>query len=169
MLPSSRSPKPYNVHLDETSSYYYFLTNQDLVYICGFENLTPKLTPLVGIYDIEIGEFMFTPQRRDDARHDERVAPTIVELMKSYFTDENHVLVYLCDASDGRPAARQALFIRWHRNMTDMIDHEPVQISVGEVIVYGGMLTRKDFPYKDTMKEQLSGKAVGMIATKLRR
>jgi len=32
--------------------FYYFLTDRGLIYTCGFDNLTPSLPPIVGIYDI---------------------------------------------------------------------------------------------------------------------
>lgn len=169
MPTSSKNPTSYNVHLDEATGYYYFLTDQGLIYTCGFDNLTPSLPPIVGIYDIEISDFIFTPQTGQDMRHDERVSATIVNLLQSYFENKSRVLIYLCDASDGRPRARQTLFSRWHRNMMDMIDHYPVQIPVHDAVVYGGMLTRKDFPYPEIVQEHLVYRAGELILEKFGR
>lgn len=115
MPPSSRNPKPHNAHLSEKTGRYYFLTDHDILYVCAFNNLTPSIPHMVGIYNIEISDFQFSPQRMEK-HHDPRVSATVVGLLKGYFTDESRVLVYLCDASDGRPQVRQALFSRWHRN-----------------------------------------------------
>ena len=165
MPPNSKSLRPYSVHQDE-AGYHYFLTDQDLLYACKFDDLTPYLTPLVGIYDIHISDFSFAPQSGESKVHDPRISPTIVGLLQGYFQDESNVLVYLCDASDGRPRERQALYKRWHRNMADMVDHEPVEFAVQDAVIYGGIFTRKDFPYQDTMHEQLRGRAAKIIGEK---
>lgn len=170
MPPSSRSPNPYSVHYNERTGRYYFFTDSGPAYVCGFQNLTPSLGHFIGIYDIEIGEFSFFKQPGEESQgHDARVSDTVVNLMRDYFDDDSRVLVYVCDASDGRPAARQALFTRWHRNMADMVDHEPVQIAMQDMVIYGGIFTRKDFPYRDVFPEQLRSRAAKLIAEKFGR
>jgi len=48
-------------------------------------------------------------------------------------------------------------------------DRYPVQIPVHDAVVYGGMLTRKDFPYPEIVQEHLVDRAGLLILEKFGR
>lgn len=126
---------------------------------------------MLGIYDIKVCDFEFfaveTPEGA--GAYDPRIEPTLTGLLGDYFDDARNVLIYLCDAADGRPEARQALFTRWHRGVADKVDHRPMIIQADEFAVYGGMMTRKDMPYPDVVQSELIHRAGELILEKFGR
>lgn len=171
-----QSPSPYTVNLDPATGYHYFHTGHGLIYACGFHDLTYKLPVMLRLYDIEINDFEFFPHNPTPEipkPQDVRVSATLSQLIQGYFTNEHNVLIYLCDASDGQPQERQILFKRWHRNMADIIDHNALQIEIkhayGTDTVYGGVITRKDFPHKEVLQHELIDNAKGLIVEKFGR
>lgn len=46
------------------------------------------------------------------------------------------------------------------------MDHRPITLQAQAFEVYGGMITRKDFPYYDVLKNELTDKAADFIAEK---
>ena len=69
---------PYNVAVNE--GIYSFVTDQKLAYSCQFLDITPMLSPVVEIYDIQVLDFEFDVQPRTKAKHDPRVGTTIQNL-----------------------------------------------------------------------------------------
>lgn len=170
-MPSKSKSQSYDVRYNV--GYYYFQTDHGLLYSVAFNNLTSKLPPLLGIYDIDVYDIEFFPVDLEPDKSkpfDDRVSATIVDLLERQMHDELQVLIYLFDAANGRPQARQALFSRWHRNMTDTLDHNSVRIQVDDdSVVYGGVFKRKDFPHDDVLRSELIDKASGFILQKFYR
>lgn len=126
----------------------------------------------MGASGIQVHDFEFFPVDMEPNTKkfpDNRIAATVVDLMQTYIEDELEILIYLCDASDGRARERQILFSKWHRNISDIIDHTPVKIAMENTTVYGGIFTRKNFLYTDMLKSELIDKASGLIVEKSER
>jgi len=167
-------PPPYKILLYSNS--YSFHTDQDLTYVCGFNNIMQQLSPLLGVYNMEICDIVFFPyDPHPEVRKtgDDRVSATVSSLIKGFFDNENRVLLYICDMSDGRAKQRQTLFRQWHGNLADTINSDEVEIEVqlaeGVETFYGGILTRKDFPYMGVLKAELFDPARGVMAEKFGR
>jgi len=83
------------------------------------------LPPLLGIYDIEVREFMFYPNDKSmqgDKLPDPRISLTILKLiMDEFFIKPERVLIFTCDYSDKpiRGLCRQKLFTKWHTPFRD--------------------------------------------------
>jgi hypothetical protein len=163
-------PPPYEI--SQGDGFSHFQTDHKLTYVFRFNDLTQRLPPMLGIYDIQVFDFEFfpyDPEPEVKKPHDPRVSSTLLDAVRRFFENECNVLIYLCDANDGRPRERQALFSRWYGNISDIADHELVTIAIGNEKVYGGVFTRTDFPYPEVLRVELVDKAGGFILEKFGR
>lgn len=167
-------PLPYQVNRN-SAGLYYFATTDGIIYFCKFADKTLMLSPMLGIYDIEIYEFEFFPFIPDGIEkriYDDRVAITILNVIQQVFTSSLRVLIYLCDASDNKQKARQKLFGSWHKKMlSSFVRRIPVELemlqddnSIHQVL--GSILIRNDFPHFDVLQRELIDQAVGIISEK---
>lgn len=126
-------PPPYPVSLHSSSGIYFFTTNLDTTYTCNFSDLTSRLSPVIGIYDMEVFDFELnahdpiSPVRKTK---DERVSATVIEILQGFFVNSTRILTYVCDSSDGRAKERQTLFRQWHSNIADTVNRDEVIIDV---------------------------------------
>lgn len=161
---------PYQVSIDVELNLYYFTTDGADTYYCRFREITNALSPLLGVYDLEIYEFEF--YATNIGVFDARIAETICQLVTDFFENELRVMVYLCDGSDGRHKERSILFERWHRHyMRDFLNREPLDLEVaneaGDFFTnHGCILTRTDFPHPDILQRELIANAHDLVAHK---
>ena len=130
---------------------------------------------MLGIYDIQVLEFDFfynVPDGVERKTDDGRVAPTISGLLRDVFANPLTVIVYVCDASDGKQRGRQKLFELWHKShMADAVDRYPFELDFevvdGEVAqVLACALLRQDFPHVGVLQKELLNEAAGIISDK---
>lgn len=143
-------------------------------YVCRFCYVTNNLSPILGVYDIEIYDFEFYPvdPPKADIRKvaDERISATISDLIEKFFSSPSRVLVYVCDAADGRARERQFLFKQWHRKLAETIHRDELTIDIeDEYMAHGSILTRKDFPHPEILNTELKDKARGIVLAKFDR
>ena len=105
----SNSPHPYNFSKGEDSS-YYFETEKGLKYSAYFIEFPATIHKLYS--------FSFEKEEGSGA-HDARVRDTIMCILQDFFKNENYILGYTCDVSDGREMARKRLFNRWFEEAND--------------------------------------------------
>jgi hypothetical protein len=96
---------PYEIEL--TGSSFRFVTENNIHYSISFSK-----------EDIVLGgteTYQFIIQKVDTERsgHDSKVQQTILSIIYEFFRLNENVLLYICDTSDGREAARNRLFISW--------------------------------------------------------
>lgn len=161
---------PYTINYQSDIGTYNFETDNGVEYACKFGNVMSMLPPLLGIYDLEVRDFLFYPYYPNlKARkiRDERIGATILDLLDNYFfVNPERVLVYTCDPSSGRfGEGRQKVFSAWYENVQHIFDRYEIEVQKeqsGEV-VHGGIIVRKNFPYQEILQSQLIDKA-GEIA-----
>jgi hypothetical protein len=174
VVQSSPAPYPLNRNQD---GIYYFATSGGVIYFCKFVDRTPFLSPLLGIYDVQVLEFEFYPYLPDGVEQqkgmDERIPITITHLLREAFSSPLIVVVYMCDAADGKHHGRHKLFKSWHITyMSTEIDRIPIEFNIlsekGEILdkAYGCTLLRHDFPHMDVLQKELISEAVGIISEK---
>ncbi len=163
---------PYQLTVDASTGIISFSTSTETKYYCRFINQTNQLSPLLGIYDLEIYEFDFQPNSplRGKKVRDERIKYTLCHLIEKFFiVNEKRVLIYLCDAIDGKHRGRNSLFKSWHEaELINFIDRIPITIEIEEDLqpIYGGVFIRKDFPHLDILNTELIDEAAGIISRK---
>jgi len=162
--------RPYQLVNNPETGLYSFTTDRNINYVCKFQFINPSLSPVLGIYDLEIYEFDFYPEsiHKGKDKADNRISETITNLFASFFVNNLRVLVYICDSSDGRQKERHVLFDKWHKkNQADiLINRIPLEIKIEDGIVYGCILMRHDFPHMDILERELVNKAPDIIASK---
>lgn len=47
------------------------------------------------------------------APHDPKIEATVLAIIEEFFRSNQHVLLYICDTSDGKESSRSRLFLRW--------------------------------------------------------
>jgi hypothetical protein len=162
-----RNSNPYRVSVSD--GVFAFRTYQDLEYYCSFFDVTALLSPVVGVYDIEVSMFEFSkhdPEQGKRRQADPRVFDTIHEMMGPYFDHDSRVLLYVCDATDVRQKARHRLFNKWFDNKKGFT-REELEINPPDCeTIYTSIITRNDFPHRDVLQREVIGKAEDLAIEK---
>lgn len=127
---------------------FVFHTRANVVYYVSFKE------------DMEIAgldSYQFIIERKSEKQgYDTDVKDSIIAIINEFFTQNNDILLYICDTSDGREATRNRLFIRWFKE-TDC--KNMFEIKTAEAIVEGegmffAIIFKKSNPrYTDITKE----------------
>lgn len=96
---------PYEITLSEGR--FVFETDYGIHYMVSFDK-----------EDIVLGgceTYQFILQNVEHTRmpHDPKVEQTVLAIINEFFRSNMHVLLYICDTSDGREDSRHRLFLRW--------------------------------------------------------
>lgn len=77
-------------------------------------------------------------------KRDYRVEPTIVNILRDFFSIHNNAVFFVCSTAGGRASARFRLFELWFsRNGQGYEKHDICKFDL-----YGSMIFRSDFPDK---------------------
>lgn len=106
-LEAINAHSPYEVSYAPNGD-FVFATSLGIHYLISFEAEEP-----VG----GCATFQFVIQKLDRLRspHDAKVEQAILAILNEFFAEYLHVLLYMCDDSDGREANRNRLFLAWFR------------------------------------------------------
>ena len=96
---------PYDITLSEDD--FIFETDNGIHYRISFDE-----------EDIEFGScktYQFILQNVENAHapHDPKIEATVLAIIDEFFRANQHVLLYICDTSDGKESGRNRLFLRW--------------------------------------------------------
>lgn len=97
---------PYKVSVD--GKQFVFETQYGLHYEIRFFEEQP-------IGGCETWQFSFAKVGDSSASEDPYVRFTLFAVIDEFFAENDNVLLYICDTSDSREAARNRLFIRWFK------------------------------------------------------
>lgn len=136
---------PYRV-LEYEEDTACFITDSGVVYMVGFIAETNMDIP--NAYQLFI-----TPKGR--IKHvgtDSKIGQTVAEIVKSFFRNNDNVLVYICDTSDRMQAARNRKFKMWFRQYTKMDKFEFVseRMNVGDDEYFAAMIIKNSHPKSAT-------------------
>ncbi len=135
-------------HINKTSPYRVleyeentacFITDSGVVYMVGFIAETNMDIP--NAYQLFI-----TPKGR--AKHvgtDIKIGQTIAEIVKSFFRNNENILVYICDTSDKMQAARNRKFKIWFHQyaQTEDFDFVSETMNMSEDEYFAAMILKK--------------------------
>jgi hypothetical protein len=161
---------PYNLtSYPELPYFFTFTTDRGIIYSCRFGNV-PSLSPLLGIYDLEVRDFLFYPHyptKPFKKSRDERVFPTIMGMIEDYLESPDRVLIYVCDSSDKKEKARQKLFSDWHETVQDTILRHELEIEVDDDLTLEcGVMVNKSCKHHNIIQEELLEKSYEVILPK---
>lgn len=163
---------PYQLDNTLPNNLLSFTTDKGLIYYVRFHNHNKIISPLVGIYDINFCEIEF--QRHNPLnipnKTDNRITATICKIIEDYFSSgSNQVLMYICDAGDGKEKGRDKIFERWHNcYMAHYLNRTPLVIEIGDdfIPIYACILTRKDFEHMNIIETEIVNESLGIISSK---
>lgn len=91
---------------------FSFVTRHGLHYEIRFFEEQP-------IGGCETWQFSFAKAEDTPAAEDPYVRFTLFAVIDEFFTENDNVMLYICDTSDSREAARNRLFIRWFKQSAE--------------------------------------------------
>ena len=129
---------PYELIGQEgTDVSYTFITENNIQYVIRYVSSTDYyFDESSNIGDTEILEFQFVPfEKGMKLVKDLSVVETLATSMKDVLNYKKNSILYICDKSDGKQAARSKLFDKWFKIY-----------SWEKVLKYDGKLENPDFP-----------------------
>lgn len=103
----SNSLLPYEI-IKEGEWNYSFITKHGIVYHAYFIDFS-NYHPLFG----HVYTFNIEPESNVVHSIDNRIAQTVVEILKRFFAVQEHAMIMVCDNMDGKEEKRERLFSRW--------------------------------------------------------
>jgi Family of unknown function (DUF6169) len=123
---------------------YSFTTDNGIEYYCSFVSYAeyfpghPGVAPHIFAFNLELKD-----KKAKTKGIDKRIADTVITIAGNFLEARNNAMVYVCDNSDGREAARFRKFKSWF----DYYDHPSHQITqitnsfeVGGMTIHSAML-----------------------------
>jgi Family of unknown function (DUF6169) len=106
------SPNPYLTYQEKNGNDIFFTTDSGedyIVYFSESDGYFPDLT-----YSAKVKGFGFRPVRKNSSiKLDQRISDTIISLLNIYLSDNQSIILYVCDQSDGKQHFRNRLFNSW--------------------------------------------------------
>lgn len=154
--------QPYPLKSNNKTS--YFETDHGVIYTYGFDDVTSTIVQNVSpkLSDMSFHYFGFS--RTGESKPDPRVAPTIGAIAEEFFQDNSRVMLYVCDSQDKKGKYRQGLFRKWFTIAGYQLDE--VEFDLDNEIIYAGVVTKKDMPYRQTLKKEFIGRAGSIFSMK---
>ncbi len=102
---------PYDITLSESG--FIFQTDNGVHYRISFDE-----------EEIVLGgckTYQFILFRVEDIHtpHDPKIEETVLAIINEFFRSNQHVLLYVCDTSDGKEGGRNRLFLRWFEHRAE--------------------------------------------------
>lgn len=127
--------------------YYFFTTDSGIEYKCYFTAYGeyfsdyPDLAPFIYAFVL-----VSVNRNLKGLGADRRIAATVIEIVAQFLADKVNTVVYVCDPSDGRGAARARKFKSWfeyyeHKDST--IIQVNTDFDAGGIRLYTGLLVHK--------------------------
>jgi hypothetical protein len=141
--------QPYS-YTTNKPDYYTFTSSSGCEYDCYFYDfssafyLYPNLASNVFGFNLEL---KFKPEHLDKVPLDKQIAPTITTIIKTFLSEKENVVVYICDNSDKREYARFHKFYHWFKDYNDgsIVQLRGV-IHAGNTNILNALLIHKDNP-----------------------
>jgi Family of unknown function (DUF6169) len=105
---------------------YSFKTNTGVIYECSFVSYAeyffefPEIASKVFAFNIDRKDKTLKPRGKDP-----RIADTVVKIVGDFLVSQINAVVYVCDPSDGKGAARAKTFKSWF----NYYEHDSIQIQ----------------------------------------
>lgn len=107
------SQHPYEIR-EEAQWNYSFTTKHGIVYHAYFIEFSNYHAAFTDVYTFNI-------EPESDVPHpiDNRIAHTIIYILKRFFSVKEHAMLMVCDNLDGKERKREQLFARWFMQYND--------------------------------------------------
>lgn len=146
-IESINSISPYKV--EKLNDYaFVFHTKANVVYYVSFKE------------DMEIAgldSYQFIIERKSEKQgYDADVKDSIIAIINEFFAQNNDILLYICDTSDGREAIRNRLFVRWFKetDKENLFEIKTADATVeGEGMFFAIIYRKSNLRYAEISRE----------------
>ena len=125
---------------------FRFVTDQQIHYVVGFYKDTFFMDD--GAY-----HFFIDNSQHEHGSYDPKILDVVTVILEEFFNQEPTVMLYICDPSDQRQAARDRLYHLWFYDYAR--NHEMTlysdSITFKDTTYYTGILLRHDHPIHDVI------------------
>lgn len=139
--------QPYRLQrIDELT--YEFITEKSIKYSCSFLSYADYFVnyPDVAPYFFSFNLDLKNKNAKLPRGTDKRIAHTVITIVGDFLASRKNAVVYICDNSDGKEAARSRKFLSWF----DYYEHpssDIIQVSnnfkAGDMLIYSCLLVHK--------------------------
>lgn len=153
---------PYDLISQEgTEVSYTFITEHNIQYVVRYVSSNDYyFDETSDIGDTEILEFQFAPiDRGIKPLKDLRIAETLAASIKNVLNAKENAILYICDKSDGKQAARSKLFDKWYKNYSwEMVKKYDGKLANPDSLEseYVSLIVNTKNPFADNIVEAFS-------------
>ena len=134
------SRSPYKV-TKEDNNIFIFKTKYGIVYSAGFIQDT-------SFYKDGVYQFFLINKSHKTGRKDENIYETVRVIIEEFFAQNESVMLYICDTTDGRQASRDRLFRAWFHSYIESESYTMCTdtMTIDNIRYFSSILMRKDYP-----------------------
>ena len=126
---------------------YSFTTKHGIVYHAYFIDFSNYHHAFKDVYTFNIEAESDTPHPIDN-----KIAQTVIEILRRFFSVKEHAMIMICDNMDGKEDKREHLFSRWFiRHNDGSIVKYDASTSDEDYTLYVSMYLRKDNPQSPSL------------------
>ena len=131
---------PYRVRQVD-DSVFVFTTKHGISYTAGFILDTSFMEK--GVY-----QFFLTKTSSRKGRKDDDISETVRVIIEEFFAQEESVMLYICDTTDGRQASRDRLFRAWFYSYIESKSYTMYTdtMTIDNVRYFSSIIMRADHP-----------------------
>lgn len=128
---------------------FIFETDKSQIYSVGF-------MPDNEIAGCASYQFFINRLRGEADGSDEKIRMTIMVIIDEFFATHNDIMLYICDTSDGREAARNRLFLRWFKqaDTTNRFTILTADAKVENETIYAALIVQNSHPKLSDIKTE---------------
>lgn len=151
---------PFEFIENGTSPTYFFITSDEVIYEVRFKH-SPYIFKHFDDVSSNLYEFVLAPTEgsSNDKKADSMIGITVAEIFKHFFLSKEKVVIYTCDNSDGREAARSRKFDQWFEYFGNVSFLKLNLLLIDEISTertYLSMILRNDNPLRMQAFEALN-------------
>lgn len=148
-LSSINSWAPYKVK-DAGTSKYEFVTDTNITYLVGFMEDSM-------VENYESYQFYITNETGQQSPNDLKLWQTVFAIIEEFFKQNQSVMVYWCDTSDGHEALRARLFSRKFNIYSNKDNYifKSIETTTEGIPYYAALVYRKDHPYAEDISMKI--------------
>ena len=137
----SNSLLPYNI-AEEADLTYSFTTRHGITYHAYFLDYSCYHPAFANVYTFNI-------EPEEDTPHpiDQRIALTVIHILKLFFSHNENAMIMICDNLDGKERKREMLFTRWFMRYNDgSIQKYDASSTTDDYMLYVSLYIHRDNP-----------------------
>ena len=152
---------PYKVQYATNKSFVIFKTDYDVHYLVGFEYDDSS-------FDFATYQLVIINTNNKKSPRDPKVKDTIIAIIEDFFSNNENVLLYICETGDAKQSMRNRLFQYWFSAYFNKAQFTFVSASVKDeegIINNAAIILRTDNPNMPYIVSEFS-KTINLLNNK---